>query len=80
MPVQNLALLSGFGTSEVPIMVAKVGHLRKKFSFDVTLVNFISKFLEKTNKVRACHFWGSARISLSQNKVFNQNLMNFHLN
>ena len=80
MPVQNLALLSGFGTSRVPILVPKVGHLRQKFSFDFTLVNFISKFLEKTNKVRACHFWESAQISLSQNKVFIQNLMNFHLN
>ena len=61
MPVQNLALLSGFGTSRVPILVPKVGHLRQKFSFDFTLVNFISKFLEKTEKVSAQGFSGPPR-------------------
>ena len=64
MPVQNLALLSGFGTSKVPISVPKLGHLRQKFNFDFTLVNFISKFLEKTEKVSAQGFSGPPRTCL----------------
>ena len=53
MPIQNLALLSYFGTSKLPILVPKVGCLRQNFRFDFTVVILLSKFLEKLNKVRA---------------------------
>ena len=53
MPIQNLALLSYFGTSKLPILVPKVGCLRQNFRFDFTVVILLSKFLEKPNKVRA---------------------------
>ena len=53
MPVQNLALLSYFGTSKLPISGPNLGCLRQNFSFDFTVVILLSKFLEKPNKVRA---------------------------
>ena len=80
MPIQNLALLSYFGTSKLPILVPKVGCLRQNFRFDFTVVILLSKFLEKLNKVRAENSWGSARVSSRQKRVSNQNFMNFHLN
>ena len=52
-PFQNLALLSCFGTSKVSILVPKLGCLRQNFSFNFTVMILLSKFLEKTNKVRA---------------------------
>ena len=53
MPVQNLTLLSCFGTSKVQISVPKVRCLRQNFRFNFTVVILLSKFLEKPNKVRA---------------------------
>ena len=53
MPVQNLALLSYFGTSKLPISGPNLGCLRQNFSFDFTVVILLSKFLENPNKVRA---------------------------
>ena len=50
MPVQNLALLSCFGTSKLPISGPKLGCLRQNFSLDFTLVNLLSKFLKKPKK------------------------------
>ena len=47
MPVQNMALLSGFRTSQLPISVPNVGCLRQNFSFDFTVVILLSKFLKK---------------------------------
>ena len=80
MPVQNLALLSGFGTSKLPILVPKVGCLRQNFSLDFTVVNLLSKFLEKTKKVGARKFSGPRRTPSEQNFGFNRNRMNFNLN
>ena len=48
MPVQNLALLSCFGTSKLPISGPKLRCLRQNFSLDFTVVNLLSKFLKKT--------------------------------
>ena len=47
MPVQNLALLSCFGTSKLPISGPKLRCLRQNFSLDFTVVNLLSKFLKK---------------------------------
>ena len=80
MPVQNLALLSGFGTSKLPISVPNVGCLRQNFSFDFTVVILLSKFLEKIKKVGARSLSGPRRTSSGQNFGFNQNRMNFNLN
>ena len=56
MPVQNLPLLSVFGTSKVKISVPKLWHLRQKFQFGFYPSKYGSKFLEKNKKVSAAVF------------------------